>query len=569
MAGRERFRSEWQSLIASQRDGVEASGGSEHDSAGAGKGFLEPESATAIAASSANMRSTRDKARASVSETGHGMGLKPDTNPSGITALRDKSLAGRVISGSPLGGTLAAKDTAAIDEEEPAGQMRRAGTEKCVKAGANDTVDQDRAVPAPTALVQALSAAQTLNPVQPSSNCPEDISRTASGAGDLDGSGARSSGLLTESSTFATGRRSAGLRSAEVANRIPAVAIAGTPAQGLAATPTGEAKELQPSSDGLIKEVDPHAAGASVKGNEVVPAAAPKVASVPGRNEAAADLQARETTTTPAGIGGPQPVANDAAMVGGQTGQSRPAPLIAGKAGSSAAVRTPAINPARLSRAVGGSVAANRVADLQPGAAAPENSNGALSRDLSGFRGRAGSDGTVAGDPDTAGEASRNTFSALDAEAGARTPAWLHAGANRAEAGYQDPVLGWVSVRADVGASGIHASVVPASMDAAQALGGHLSGLNTHLAAEHLQVETLTVAAPESRDLDAGMGHGSSQNTDQGAGQGAEPNRQSAANAEPEPVQAISRSTGQSTTRGMEPASRGTAFSGGHISIVV
>jgi hypothetical protein len=118
-----------------------------------------------------------------------------------------------------------------------------------------------------------------------------------------------------------------------------------------------------------------------------------------------------------------------------------------------------------------------------------------------------------------AGAGSSETFAALDAETATGTPTWIHAGAQRAEAGFQDPALGWIGVRADGSGGGVHAALVPGSADAAQALGGHLAGLNAYLAEQHTPVESLTLVAPESRSAEAGMDQSASQGMYQGAGQ--------------------------------------------------
>jgi hypothetical protein len=111
------------------------------------------------------------------------------------------------------------------------------------------------------------------------------------------------------------------------------------------------------------------------------------------------------------------------------------------------------------------------------------------------------------------GSGLKETFDALDTEGGAGKPTWIHAGAQRAEAGIQDPELGWVGVRADLGSGGVHASLVPGSADAAQALGGHLAELNSYLTDHHTPVETLTLAAPETgwSGLGGGAGEGMGQ----------------------------------------------------------
>jgi flagellar hook-length control protein FliK len=82
-------------------------------------------------------------------------------------------------------------------------------------------------------------------------------------------------------------------------------------------------------------------------------------------------------------------------------------------------------------------------------------------------------------------------------------PTWFHAGAHQAEAGFEDPALGWVSVRAGVNAGGISAVVVPGSADATQALGAHMAGLHDFLAEQRSPVESLTLA--QNSGGDAGL----------------------------------------------------------------
>ena len=161
----------------------------------------------------------------------------------------------------------------------------------------------------------------------------------------------------------------------------------------------------------------------------------------------------------------------------------------------------------------------NHLLGGQPGSSALDGS--ILSRDPAGTPGAGNTSGDMAGAPagTAAGAGSSETFAALDAETATGTPTWIHAGAQRAEAGFQDPALGWIGVRADGSGGGIHAALVPGSADAAQALGGHLAGLNAYLAEQHTPVESLTLAAPESRSAEAGMDQSASQGMYQGAGQ--------------------------------------------------
>ena len=95
-------------------------------------------------------------------------------------------------------------------------------------------------------------------------------------------------------------------------------------------------------------------------------------------------------------------------------------------------------------------------------------------------------------------DAPRETFSALDS-ASAHNLSWIHVGAHSAEAGFEDPALGWIGVRADIGSGGVHASVVPGSAAAAAALGAHMAGLHSYLIDHHAGVETVMLASPDSQ----------------------------------------------------------------------
>jgi hypothetical protein len=106
------------------------------------------------------------------------------------------------------------------------------------------------------------------------------------------------------------------------------------------------------------------------------------------------------------------------------------------------------------------------------------------------------------------GTSPADTFSALDGASGSMQPTWIHAGPHQAEAGFDDPALGWVSVRAGVNASGISAVVVPGSADAAQALGARMAGLHDYLAEQHSPVETLTLGSSLSSGTDGGSHQG-------------------------------------------------------------
>ena len=129
------------------------------------------------------------------------------------------------------------------------------------------------------------------------------------------------------------------------------------------------------------------------------------------------------------------------------------------------------------------------------------------------------SEPTGASSVTASGPDSREAFATLDTAGSPGATTWIHAGARQAEAGYQDPVLGWVSVRADLSGGGVHAQLVPSSADAAQTLGSHLTGLNSYLSEHHTPVESLTMTAPAGGWSGSGSGQGAGDGTQQGAGQ--------------------------------------------------
>jgi hypothetical protein len=148
------------------------------------------------------------------------------------------------------------------------------------------------------------------------------------------------------------------------------------------------------------------------------------------------------------------------------------------------------------------------------------SNNAALSRDPAGARAAVNLSGESAGATSKGGSTVRDTFAALDAESSTGTTTWVHAGTRSAEAGFQDPALGWVGVRADASGGGVHASLVPGSAEAAVTLGGHLAGLNAYLAEQHTPVDSLTLAAPENRSANSDTGQDAQQNMHQDMNQG-------------------------------------------------
>jgi hypothetical protein len=163
------------------------------------------------------------------------------------------------------------------------------------------------------------------------------------------------------------------------------------------------------------------------------------------------------------------------------------------------------------------------------------------------------------------GSTVRETFAALDADTGVGTPSWIHAGAQRAEAGFQDPVLGWVGVRADMSGGSVHASLVPGSADAAQALGGHMAGLSSYLAEQHTPVETLTLATPGGTGTESGAGQGMNQEAGQNPGQGGSSKPQSDPQLSSTTVTAAASTEVAAQTGRLSAATR---LGGTHISVM-
>jgi hypothetical protein len=93
--------------------------------------------------------------------------------------------------------------------------------------------------------------------------------------------------------------------------------------------------------------------------------------------------------------------------------------------------------------------------------------------------------------PDASG-AVQDPFSTLDAHT-LPSATWLQTGTHHAEAGFLDPALGWVGVRAQANGNALHATILPGSGEAAQALGAHLSALNSFVAEHHGSSSTVTL----------------------------------------------------------------------------
>ncbi len=158
-------------------------------------------------------------------------------------------------------------------------------------------------------------------------------------------------------------------------------------------------------------------------------------------------------------------------------------------------------------------------------------------------------------------------FAALDHPVGPETPSWVHAGTHRAEAGFQDPSLGWIGVRADLSAGGVHATLMPGSVEAAQRLSAHMAGLNAYLTDHHAAVATLSMATPGGHGMSAhtgqGMNPGGGQHSGQGTPSGSYPPQPGSAAVSAASFQGASAVSGQS-----EEAAQLVWQAGAHISVI-
>ena len=93
-----------------------------------------------------------------------------------------------------------------------------------------------------------------------------------------------------------------------------------------------------------------------------------------------------------------------------------------------------------------------------------------------------------------------DAFAALDTAVSTPSATWVHTGTHQAEAGYFDPSLGWVGVRAQSSGGAIHAAIVPGTAQAAQDLGAHVAGLNSYFAEHHSGFLHVTMTAPGHGD---------------------------------------------------------------------
>jgi hypothetical protein len=287
-------------------------------------------------------------------------------------------------------------------------------------------------------------------------------------------------------------------------NQAPGEMLSQNPAKAVSATPI-----LTPAS---VPSLTPAAAVAS---SQSTAPALPQSQSETPAQPASQGVAVIPAVTASAGMNS-LPVSTSAVVF--QPGQPSTAVPTESKIGVSSGGKSSALGRLRSAHGVGtvDSVQqASRLAEGQP-AALPVDAS-ALTRDQASAPktvSTSGGSSALATGPDL-----REVFATLDAGDAPGRPAWIHAGAQRAEVGFQDPSLGWVGVRADSSSGGVRAELVAGSADAAQALSSHMAGLNAYLAERHTPVESLTLATPQGGSSGAGSDRGAGEGMQQGAGQ--------------------------------------------------
>lgn len=343
--------------------------------------------------------------------------------------------------------------------------------------------------------------------------------------------------------------------------------VQGSATEGLASAAPGEPSGASEEADSLANAPLPAADAMRSQPGESAAGHEGRV-HLEAQAGGATDVSARSVVTETGTIvqARPSDAADSAATVQLQTGSAALTSAPAAHAAAQAASR-----PARSTGGAESAAVVSRklVAQPMPGAAVP-----LVAGNPAGVHGgvHLAAEGAAGGPAASAATGSHETFAALDAEPGAGVPAWIHAGPQHAEAGFQDPALGWVGVRADLSGGGVHAAIVPGSADAAQLLGGHLAGLSAHLAAEHIPVQSLSMAAAGrdstgsqqgSMQQGGGQGQGRSPGSDPGAPHRSAPNASPIALAHSGPSRAELQEGGA-----IEPVLGGAAAKGAHISVM-
>jgi len=549
--GAESFRAGWQSLVASF--GAGQSGENEPEAGTSGTQVVRGDFVRdATEGTSKLMPALREAAALPTAKAnGQGSGLAAGNTRLSSSGLRAGELAGRTAKTLPLQPAPeswakypASARPAGSSEGAPSTDLRKRPESEVVSSGAaagNVSETPGNALPT-IAAPEALHLIKSATEAQPSSIADYRTSQPVSSGGGsfdqtsltFDGPGvvASSSGAAGGQSTYRVGTQDPG----------------GTPSTPSLASWSAKDQPIEHSEagDSAASGLFNPAAGISNADStgEEPPACGGLQIPVGNRHQTSSQDQVQGHTVNqtlaqtpgtagelarvavPGGSAGPDGSAAVAEAAAPQSNQPSPVPVAARRTSSEVGARTQGPVPVRFSPAAGTFETAGhgrRVLDGQTGGAVLGVSVSASVRDPGAIHGAIGTEANVGGESSGAaagngGSAPRETFTALDGETAPGATTWVHAGGQHAEAGFEDPTLGWIGVRAEMSGGAVHASLVPGSMDAGQTLSGHLTGLNAYLAEHHALVEPVTLAAPQGSS-DSGMNQGTGQSMHQGSGQ--------------------------------------------------
>lgn len=543
VTGAKSFRDGWQSLLTSLGSSVE------------GFSEIEPEAnreALPAGSASAIGSKTRSKSSGSTSALASSGGLSLRRGRE--KGSRETCAGAEFFPAGTRAGASSARTAAGIVMAASSGRVASSRTEERKPAAKAASCSGNGAPPAPSFRMAGLETVATAG-VMPDllqaaiASLPQTVEASAMASPATHGTNANTHSALADlSSADPALCQPGGLASASFLShssnpdRLGAVAVAAHASQQMADGEETSARQGQPSLAPSLNEPSgpdfnrralTNAPGLNraemiAEGQSPISASAPSRDSTLVLRENQDGLFAlpskRVEQSEPASIvsEGPSRLTADVSTGAAQPAQPLSAPPFAGEAISGGSGKSPASGASRSARGAGNADAAQHGTHPAEGPLpSPAVDASAMAREGTGVRSAVSLSGelTRASTASAASPEPRETFAALDAGEAAGKPTWIHAGAQRAEAGFQDPALGWVGVRADTSGGGVHAQLVPGSADAAQALGGHLAGLNAYLAEHHTPVETLTLTAPESGWAGPGDGGGEGQNMQQETGQ--------------------------------------------------
>jgi hypothetical protein len=329
---------------------------------------------------------------------------------------------------------------------------------------------------------------------------------------------------------------------------------------------TQTAASAQEAAGTLVAEPSATHGATSIQNSSQASAQNPMAlpASTPG--SAVASTAASASTKSPE-ISSLESSPVSASLAAAQSGQSAAASAAAGSDSASSRSKSSTSGTLRIAHGADGLASAQHGVHLSEGQSSGTAVDAsAVARQVAGAHGTASTAGSATGTSSATagGTTAGETFAALDADTSMGKPTWVHAGAQQAEAGFQDSSLGWVSVRADASGGGVHAELVAGSLDAAQALGSHMAGLSAYLAEHQTPVDTLTLSSSGGGSAASGSGQGAGDQMQQGTGQ--QPGQQQGQQKGQETVQGAAAgllpSSSSGSTALAADASQSSAWSG-------